>query len=331
MTPHLLSNMPALELTVNVPIPDEQAFVAEFSKAASRILSKPEQHFLINVKHNPNLCFAGTLDPAFLLTVDILDTSNPESNAQSSKDFFALMKSKFNIEDTRGYIIYNDPGRSNWGWKIIASEHFPRPRKEVFAFVSQKCAVTRSSHHWRGGHAPPRPSISMVIRLHTWRVSTHKDSLGVPYPSSAEPGTTMHFKFSSIIALAANTAALTLASPVETTDIATCTYQATADGYPFLIYPRQLEDDWDEFVDSTYTAHTNQPKGPPYVIIAGYHLTKVNGPGKADVYTIVQKLGKDGVLKDNLIKDIEELLKGAIFKSTKTNQITWSVLSAHCV
>ncbi|KAJ3540272.1 hypothetical protein NMY22_g4370 [Coprinellus aureogranulatus] len=298
MTPHLLSNMPALELTVNVPIPDEQAFVAEFSKAASRILSKPEQHFLINVKHNPNLCFAGTLDPAFLLTVDILDTSNPESNAQSSKEFFALLKSKFNIEDTRGYIIYNDPGRSNWG----------------FAFASQKCAITHSSHHWRGGHARPRPS-----------------SLGVPYPSSAESGTTMHFKFSSIIALAAHTAALTLASPVETTDIATCTYQATADGYPFLIYPRQLEDDWDEFVDSTYAAHTNQPKGPPYVIIAGYHLTKVNGPGKADVYTIVQKLGKDGVRKDNLIKDIEELLKGAIFKSTKTNQITWSVLSAHCV
>ncbi|TEB23640.1 Tautomerase/MIF [Coprinellus micaceus] len=110
---------------------DESAFALEFSKAAAAILGKPEQVFLVDVKHNLNLIFGGTHEPAFLLTVSILDTTNPENNEIWSKALFAFFKEKLNIPDSRGYIIFTDPGRAYWGWVFIS-----RHLSEVYWFLT---------------------------------------------------------------------------------------------------------------------------------------------------------------------------------------------------
>jgi hypothetical protein len=49
-----------------------------------------------------------------------LDTTNPENNERFSKDLFAFFKEKLNIPDTRGYIIFTDPGRGYWGCVVIS-------------------------------------------------------------------------------------------------------------------------------------------------------------------------------------------------------------------
>ncbi|RXW22232.1 hypothetical protein EST38_g3613 [Candolleomyces aberdarensis] len=127
--------MPALDLTTNVQISDEHVFVLEFSKFAAKILSKPEQYISINVKYNPTLSFAGTFEPAFLLTIVrslsapantmltsemqvSLDNISPEKNEQYSKELFSFLNEKLEIPDTRGYINFSDPGRASIGYAI---------------------------------------------------------------------------------------------------------------------------------------------------------------------------------------------------------------------
>ncbi|KAF6764685.1 Tautomerase/MIF superfamily [Ephemerocybe angulata] len=109
--------MPSLELTTNVAIPDERAFVLEFSKFAAKVLSKPEQYISISVKHNPNLTFAGTFEPALLLAIVSLDNIDPEKNVNYSKELFGFFKEKLGVPDNRGYINFNDPGRSYLGYQ----------------------------------------------------------------------------------------------------------------------------------------------------------------------------------------------------------------------
>ncbi|TEB31348.1 Tautomerase/MIF [Coprinellus micaceus] len=109
--------MPSLDLTTNVAIPNEREFVLEFSKFAADTLSKPETYISINVKHNPNLTFGGTFDPAFLLTIVSLGNINPEKNEKYSKQLFEFFKEKLGISGDRGYILFNDPGNSYLGYQ----------------------------------------------------------------------------------------------------------------------------------------------------------------------------------------------------------------------
>jgi len=107
--------MPALNLTTNVKVDDERAFVLEFSKLSAELLKKPEQYISINLKHNPTLTFGGSFDPAFLLDVVSLDNINPDLNAEYSEALFAFFKEKLGVPGNRGYIVFNDPGRAYIG------------------------------------------------------------------------------------------------------------------------------------------------------------------------------------------------------------------------
>ncbi|KAH6872103.1 Tautomerase/MIF superfamily [Coprinopsis sp. MPI-PUGE-AT-0042] len=107
--------MPSLDLTTNVEIGDEKAFALAFSKLGAEVLSKPEKYISVNIKYNPTLTFAGSFDPAFLLTIVSLDNINPEANAKYSEALFAFFKEKLGVPGDRGYISFNDPGRAYLG------------------------------------------------------------------------------------------------------------------------------------------------------------------------------------------------------------------------
>ncbi|EAU88060.2 hypothetical protein CC1G_10833 [Coprinopsis cinerea okayama7 len=112
--------MPSLDLTTNVKIEDEKAFALEFSKASEMnmpwsILGKPEKYISVNVKYNPALTFAGSFDPAFLLTIVSLDNIKPDLNEKYSAELFAFFKEKLGVPGDRGYVVFNDPGRAYIG------------------------------------------------------------------------------------------------------------------------------------------------------------------------------------------------------------------------
>ncbi|KAJ7460912.1 Tautomerase/MIF superfamily [Mycena galericulata] len=98
--------MPYLELLVNVQIPNETEFVLAFSKAAAEALNKPEAVISVSVVYNKTLTFAGTLEPAFALSIISLDNLNPESNEKYSASLTEFFNSKLGIPNDRGYIAY---------------------------------------------------------------------------------------------------------------------------------------------------------------------------------------------------------------------------------
>ncbi|KAJ7778624.1 Tautomerase/MIF superfamily [Mycena maculata] len=108
--------MPYLELMVNVQIPNDTEFALEFSKAAAEALGKPEAYITVSITYNKTLTFAGTLEPAFALTVTSLDNLNPEANLKYSAIFSEFLQSKLGIPNDRGYITFNDPGRAFLGY-----------------------------------------------------------------------------------------------------------------------------------------------------------------------------------------------------------------------
>ncbi|KAI5118420.1 hypothetical protein M0805_005504 [Coniferiporia weirii] len=109
--------MPGLQLTTNVKVEDPKAFVLEFSKLAAQTLGKPESYISVSYSYEEALSFAGTFEPAFLMTVTSLGNINAQANVGYSKSFFEFFKEKLGIQDNRGYITFNDPGRENMGFK----------------------------------------------------------------------------------------------------------------------------------------------------------------------------------------------------------------------
>ncbi|OJT13039.1 Macrophage migration inhibitory factor [Trametes pubescens] len=108
--------MPALELKTNVVVADPKAFSLEFSKFAAKTLEKPEGYVSVSYVHQEYLTFAGTFDPAFILSITNLGNINPENNQVLSKAFAAFLKEKLGVEDTRGYIAFSDPGADFLGF-----------------------------------------------------------------------------------------------------------------------------------------------------------------------------------------------------------------------
>ncbi|KAJ7826642.1 Tautomerase/MIF superfamily [Mycena leptocephala] len=109
--------MPYLELMVNVQIPNETEFALEFSKVGAKALGKPEAYITTSITFNKTLTFAGTLEPAFALSIVSLDNINPEANEKYSAILSEFFQSKLGIPNDRGYINFCDPGRGYLGYK----------------------------------------------------------------------------------------------------------------------------------------------------------------------------------------------------------------------
>ncbi|TFK34847.1 Tautomerase/MIF superfamily [Crucibulum laeve] len=107
--------MPSLQLTTNVKIHDAKAFAIEFSKLGADTLKKPETYITVSITYNETLTFAGTFDPAFTLSIVSLDNLNPSANEVYSKVFFDFFEEKLGVKNSRGYIVFTDPGREYLG------------------------------------------------------------------------------------------------------------------------------------------------------------------------------------------------------------------------
>ncbi|KAI0027977.1 Tautomerase/MIF superfamily [Vararia minispora EC-137] len=109
--------MPKLSLISNVKPIDVAAFILEFQKFAGATFKSPEAYMATSFEYQQHLCFAGTFEPAFLLTVGSLGNINPENNVAFSKAFFEYLGRTLGVPDDRGYISFHDAGRANVGFK----------------------------------------------------------------------------------------------------------------------------------------------------------------------------------------------------------------------
>ncbi|ESK88156.1 hypothetical protein Moror_5555 [Moniliophthora roreri MCA 2997] len=96
--------MPILRLETNV-------------KLAADTLGVPESLFAVTIYQQQPLSFAGTFDPAFVLTVTALGAGNPGVNKRCVQAFTKYLEETLGVSNDRGYIILTNPGSSYIGYK----------------------------------------------------------------------------------------------------------------------------------------------------------------------------------------------------------------------
>ncbi|THG94967.1 hypothetical protein EW026_g6603 [Hermanssonia centrifuga] len=109
--------MPALELKTNVKAEDPRALVAELSQLCADVFKFPLHLICVSYEYNEYLAWAGTFEPALWINVSTLENLGVEENDRYSKALFAFVGEKLGIEDSRGFIMFNDPGRENIGYR----------------------------------------------------------------------------------------------------------------------------------------------------------------------------------------------------------------------
>jgi len=109
--------MPSLSLKTNVKIADPKAFSLEFSKFGAEVLGKPEGYITVDYTYNETMTFAGTHEPAFTLTIISLGNLAPHQTEKYSATISKFLKEKLGLESDRGYILFQDPGNANLGFK----------------------------------------------------------------------------------------------------------------------------------------------------------------------------------------------------------------------
>ncbi|KIK99727.1 hypothetical protein PAXRUDRAFT_822408 [Paxillus rubicundulus Ve08.2h10] len=105
--------MPLISLTTNVKFASDEAtkaFVTDLSKFSAKTIGKDEKLFSVDLSHNPYLAFAGTFEPAFMLSITVLDNVNPTNSQSWSKAFSDYFEEKLGTPSDRGYIAFLDPG-----------------------------------------------------------------------------------------------------------------------------------------------------------------------------------------------------------------------------
>ncbi|PSR70892.1 hypothetical protein PHLCEN_2v13206 [Hermanssonia centrifuga] len=129
--------MPLLELQTNAKLDDPKAFIKEFSEVvfvaylqtlAAELLKTPLEYICVNYKYSEHLAFAGTFEPALLLSVASVEGLDAESNALHSQKLFGFFEKKLGVKDHRGYIVFVNPSKDFIGFhsttaaKIFASK-----------------------------------------------------------------------------------------------------------------------------------------------------------------------------------------------------------------
>ncbi|MGD2116754.1 MAG: phenylpyruvate tautomerase MIF-related protein [Chromatiales bacterium] len=109
--------MPLLRVTTNQPI--ESGAKAQFLKQASSetasMLGKPESYVMVILEQNPDMLFAGTVDPLALVELKSLGLPH-DKTAEFSTRLCSLISDQLNISQDRIYIEFSDPPRHFWGW-----------------------------------------------------------------------------------------------------------------------------------------------------------------------------------------------------------------------
>ncbi|KAF9228707.1 Tautomerase/MIF [Gyrodon lividus] len=105
--------MPLISLTTNVKFESEEAtkaFVTDFSKFCAKTIGKDEKLFSVNFTYNAYLTFAGTFEPAIMLSTTSLYNTNPSNSQLWAKAFADYFEEKLGVPSDRGYMAFLDPG-----------------------------------------------------------------------------------------------------------------------------------------------------------------------------------------------------------------------------
>ncbi|KAK7035809.1 Tautomerase/MIF superfamily [Favolaschia claudopus] len=100
--------MPILELVVNIEVPDHPEISLELTRLGAKLLNRPETGFATYISTNKTLTFAGTSEPAYLLTAIVIERLDTQANIRYSSAFAEFLESKLGLANDRGYIIFQD-------------------------------------------------------------------------------------------------------------------------------------------------------------------------------------------------------------------------------
>lgn len=81
------------------------------------MLDKPKSYLTVILHDEAKMAWEGTFDPAYVLRITSLGQVTPHKNVSTSKALSEFFAERLKAPNTRGYIIFNDPGRDFIGYK----------------------------------------------------------------------------------------------------------------------------------------------------------------------------------------------------------------------
>lgn len=105
----LLVNPPQTKtvMLIESKIEDEYAFVTDLSSFLSRRYSRPENSIIVTVAHSACLLFAGTWDPAYIMTINALPCQlQPVTNKRNASLIAKNMDELLGVPPNRGLIKF---------------------------------------------------------------------------------------------------------------------------------------------------------------------------------------------------------------------------------
>jgi hypothetical protein len=107
--------MPSIEFTSNVAPKDVNAFLIAASAKFSEAIGKPEKLCLVSWVKNPQMIFAGSLEPCFIAQVKSIGNIDNDRNAALSATFAQFLEQELGIGKDRGYYFFHDIPGDNTG------------------------------------------------------------------------------------------------------------------------------------------------------------------------------------------------------------------------
>jgi hypothetical protein len=94
-------------MLIESKIEDEYAFVTDLSSFLSRRYSRPENSIIVTVAHSACLLFAGTWDPAYIMTINALPCQlQPVTNKRNASLIAKNMDELLGVPPNRGLIKF---------------------------------------------------------------------------------------------------------------------------------------------------------------------------------------------------------------------------------
>lgn len=107
--------MPLIRLETNVSISDTAKLLRELSTEAGRCLGKDQQWVMASLRHEADLLYGGTADPAALVDVGSIGLT-ASACPEISRAICGLLERRLGIPPKRVYIRFQSWERDLTGW-----------------------------------------------------------------------------------------------------------------------------------------------------------------------------------------------------------------------
>jgi phenylpyruvate tautomerase PptA (4-oxalocrotonate tautomerase family) len=107
--------MPYFSITSNIKLDTSSNQIKTLSETVAQSLSKPESYVMVSVQYNPDMLFAGNMEPLAFCQLKSLGLQESQT-ANLSQKLCTCIHELFAIEPSRIYIEFSSPPRPMWGW-----------------------------------------------------------------------------------------------------------------------------------------------------------------------------------------------------------------------